>query len=153
MSRVQADRLVSQLTALLAAEQIPLARARRLAELFAQASADGVYSHGVNRVPGLVRLLRARAIPELAGDPQLIASFGALRRYDGLRGLGPLNAEFCIDRAMELADAHGVGCVALRNTRHWGRPGNQHAAQHAGVGRCPREQSRRQQSGCHGRSG
>ncbi len=25
---------------------------------------------------------------------------------------------------MQLADAHGVGCVALRNTRHWGRPGN-----------------------------
>jgi 3-dehydro-L-gulonate 2-dehydrogenase len=25
---------------------------------------------------------------------------------------------------MELADAHGVGCVGLRNTRHWGRPGN-----------------------------
>ena len=25
---------------------------------------------------------------------------------------------------MALADAHGVGCVALRNTRHWGRPGN-----------------------------
>ena len=47
-----------------------------------------------------------------------------MERLDGLAGIGPLNAEFCIDRAMELADAHGVGCVALRNTSHWGRAGN-----------------------------
>jgi 3-dehydro-L-gulonate 2-dehydrogenase len=25
---------------------------------------------------------------------------------------------------MDLADTFGIGCVALRNTRHWGRPGN-----------------------------
>jgi 3-dehydro-L-gulonate 2-dehydrogenase len=124
MPRIPADHLVPHLTALFVAEHVPEARARRLAELFTQASADGVYSHGVHMVPNLLRLLRSGQIADTQSDPRLIAEFGALRRYDGLDGLGPLNAEFCIDRAMELADAHGVGCVALQNNRHWGRPGN-----------------------------
>jgi 3-dehydro-L-gulonate 2-dehydrogenase len=124
MPRIPADRLVAHLTALFAAERVPKARARRLAELFTQASADGVWSHGVHRVPGLLRLLRDGMIADTQSDPRLIATFGALQRYDGLSGLGALNAEFCIDRAIELADTHGVGCVALRNTRHWGRAGN-----------------------------
>jgi 3-dehydro-L-gulonate 2-dehydrogenase len=124
MPRIPADRLVSHLTTLFAAESVPSAKARRMAELFAQASADGVWSHGVHRVPGLLRLLRSKAIADTQSDPRLIATFGGLQRYDGLGGLGPLNAEFCIDRAIELTESHGVGCVALRNTRHWARPGN-----------------------------
>jgi 3-dehydro-L-gulonate 2-dehydrogenase len=124
MPRIPADQLIAHLTALIAAEQVPKSRARRLAELYTQASADGVWSHGVHRVPGLLALLRARAIAQTQNDPRLIAAFGSLHRYDGLGGLGPLNAEFCMDRAMELADANGIGCVALRNTRHWARPGN-----------------------------
>jgi 3-dehydro-L-gulonate 2-dehydrogenase len=124
MPRIPADQLISRLAGLFAAERVPEARARRLAELFTQASADGVWSHGVQRAPGLLNLLRSGMIPDLDSDPKLIAAFGSIQRYDGLFGLGPLNAEFCIDRAMDLAEAHGVGCVALRNTRHWGRPGN-----------------------------
>ncbi len=69
-------------------------------------------------------MLRGKGVGAVHADPKLIAAFGALERYDGMANLGPVSAEFCIDRAMELADKHGVGCVALRNTRHWGRPGN-----------------------------
>lgn len=124
MPRIPADRLISHLTGLFIDVHVPLARARRLAELFTQASADGVWSHGVHRVPALLALLHGKTPYNTTWDPKLIAAFGALQRYDGLGGFGSLNAEFCIDRAMELAAANGVGCVALRNTRHWGRPGN-----------------------------
>jgi 3-dehydro-L-gulonate 2-dehydrogenase len=124
MPRIPADQIISRLTELFTTARVPEGRARRLAELFTQASADGVWSHGVQRVPGLLALLREGKIPDVEGDPRLIAAFGSIQRYDGLFGFGPLNAEFCIDRAMELAEAQGVGCVALRNTRHWGRPGN-----------------------------
>jgi 3-dehydro-L-gulonate 2-dehydrogenase len=124
MPRLPANQIISRLTDLFTAENVPLPRARRLAELYTQASADGVYSHGIHMVPGLLRALRAREIPDIRNDPRLIACFAALERYDGNGGLGALSAEFCIDRAMTLAGAHGVGCVALRNTRHWGRPGN-----------------------------
>ena len=124
MARISSQILIAHLSKLFATERIPKPRARRLAELFTQASADGVWSHGVHRVPSLLKLLRGGAIAQTNSDPRLIANFGALARFDGLGGFGPLNAEFCIDRAMALADSHGVGCVALHNTRHWGRPGN-----------------------------
>jgi 3-dehydro-L-gulonate 2-dehydrogenase len=124
MPRLSADKAISHLTQLFLAENVPALRARRLAELYTQASADGVYSHGVHMVPALLRVLRAKEILDLESDPTLIASFGSIERYDGNRGLGALNAEFCIDRAMVLAEGHGIGCVALRNTRHWGRAGN-----------------------------
>src|SRR5947208_2611190 len=29
-----------------------------------------------------------------------------------------------LDRPMTVADQYGIGCVALRRTSHWGRPGN-----------------------------
>jgi 3-dehydro-L-gulonate 2-dehydrogenase len=124
MPHIAKDKIIAHLTELFAAEGVPPARALRLAELYTQASADGVYSHGVHMVPEILRALRAGEIPDLGGNPKLIAAFGAIERYDGNCGLGAINAEFSIDRAMALANAHGVGCVALRNTRHWGRPGN-----------------------------
>jgi 3-dehydro-L-gulonate 2-dehydrogenase len=124
MPRVPAIQAIARLTELFASAAVPSPRAQRLAELYVQASADGVYSHGIHMVPSLLRSLRAGEVPDLASDPKLVAAFGAIERYDGNRGLGPLNAEYCIDRAMALADANGIGCVALRNTRHWGRAGN-----------------------------
>jgi 3-dehydro-L-gulonate 2-dehydrogenase len=124
MPRVPFTELVAKLTALFSAAGVPQTRAHRLAKIFTQASADGVYSHGVHFVPGLLRDLRNGKIADLKSDPKLVSAFGAMERYDGNLGLGPLNAEFSMDRAMELAGKLGVGCVALRNTTHWGRPGN-----------------------------
>jgi 3-dehydro-L-gulonate 2-dehydrogenase len=124
MPRIPEDRLLSHLTELFTAEGVSESRSRRLAEIYVQASSDGVYSHGVHFVPGLLKSLRSGELTELQSDPKLIALFGAIERYDGQAGFGALNAEFCIDRAMQLAESHGIGCVALRNTRHWGRPGN-----------------------------
>jgi 3-dehydro-L-gulonate 2-dehydrogenase len=124
MARIPIPELLDKLTALFSDSGVPLQRARRLAELFTQASADGVCSHGVHFVPGLLKQIRSGQISNLQSNPEQIASFGSLQRYDAHRGLGPLAAEFCIDRAMDLAENTGVACVALRNTTHWGRPGN-----------------------------
>ena len=40
-------------------------------------------------------------------------SFGAMERWDGKRGFGPLNAKHAMDRAVELAHQFGIGMVAL----------------------------------------
>jgi 3-dehydro-L-gulonate 2-dehydrogenase len=71
-----------------------------------------------------MRAIRKGLIEDLEHDPTLVAQHGAIARYDGHHGLGALHAVFCIDRATDLAAEHGVGCVALRRTTHWGRPGN-----------------------------
>ncbi len=90
--------------------------------IHAQSSADGVESHGLNRVPRFVEYVQKGWVnPE--ADPALVMAKGAVENYDGQLGIGITNAIFCADRAVELAKVHGIGCVALKNTTHWMRGG------------------------------
>ncbi|MBQ7064240.1 MAG: 3-dehydro-L-gulonate 2-dehydrogenase [Firmicutes bacterium] len=98
-------------------------KADRAAHLFADASRDGVYTHGLNRFPRYIEYIEAGAI-DLDAEPELVQQFGAIARYDGHKGPGNLNAEICAQKAMELADQYGIGCVALGHTNHWLRPGS-----------------------------
>lgn len=97
-------------------------RAHEAAEIFAQNSLSGVYSHGLNRFPVVVEFLKRGDI-----NPKLkavcVESFGAMERWDGQRGFGPLNAKRAMDRAVEIAHENGIGLVALGNNNHWMRGG------------------------------
>ncbi len=70
-------------------------RARLCAQLFTEASRDGVYSHGLNRFPQFVRMIKS-GIVVVNAEPQLVAAFGRPR-----------------------AMGRGIGCVALANTNPW----------------------------------
>lgn len=98
-------------------------RATLCARLFADASRDGVSSHGLNRFPQFVRMAQ-RGIVDVHAEPELVSSFGSLERWDGRSGPGNLNAYQCMERAITLSRKYGVGCVALANTNHWMRGGN-----------------------------
>ncbi|MDM8300457.1 3-dehydro-L-gulonate 2-dehydrogenase [Collinsella tanakaei] len=98
------------------------AKAEVCATVHAQSSADGIESHGLNRVPRFVTYVR-QGMVDLAAEPELVASRGVAENYDGHRGVGVTNALFCADRAIELAREHGIGVVTLRNTTHWMRGG------------------------------
>lgn len=97
-------------------------RAKLCARLFAENQRDGVYSHGLNRFPGFVAGLTSKQI-DYQANPEKIESFGALERWDGKMGVGLVNAYICMQRAMELAETHSIGCVGLSNTNHWMRGG------------------------------
>ena len=107
------------------------ARALACAEVFAGAQRDGILSHGCLRFPFLLAAMEAgdvspTAEAERVGAPGSNGGDGramALEQWDGQQGIGPLNAQACMDRAIALAKAHGIGCVALRNTSHWMRAG------------------------------
>ena len=92
------------------------------AGIHAQSSADGVESHGLNRIPRFVQYIR-RGWVDLDGKPEKKGAKGAVENYDGHLGIGILNGLFCFVRAVELAKVHGIGCVTLRNTTHWMRGG------------------------------
>ena len=61
-------------------------------------------------------------------NPDVVAtcelSMGAIERWEGHRGFGPLNAKQAMDRAIELAKQYGIGMVALGNSNHWMRGGS-----------------------------
>ena len=97
-------------------------RAMLCARLFAENQRDGVYSHGLNRFPGFVSGLESKQI-DFRAQPEKNESFGALERWDGKMGIGLVNAHICMQRATELAEVHGIGCVGLSNTNHWMRAG------------------------------
>jgi len=122
MYRIPFEELHRQLTAVLARLGFARDRAELCALLFAETTRDGVYTHGVARLPRFVAMIRNGNV-DVAAEPQLVTRFGAIERWDGRRGPGNLNALFCMGRAMELGREHGVSCVALGNTNHWMRGG------------------------------
>jgi 3-dehydro-L-gulonate 2-dehydrogenase len=92
------------------------------AGIFAENSLEGIYSHGVNRFPRFVNYIK-KGYVKVDNEPKLIHSAGAMEQWNGNLGPGPLNALFCTERAMRLADDYGLGCVGLGNTNHWMRGG------------------------------
>lgn len=92
------------------------------AQVHTESSLEGVYSHGLNRVPRFIDYVK-RGWINLNAKPELIKSIGSMENYDGNMGIGIINAKFCMSRALELAKVHGMGIVALRNTTHWMRGG------------------------------
>ena len=98
------------------------ARAQRLARIITENTMDGSTTHGANRFPRLVAEV-ASGIVSLEGEMTKVSGFGGLEVWDGGFGFGVLNAEAASERAIALAKEHGIGCVSLRNSNHWMRPG------------------------------
>ncbi|MEB0303379.1 Ldh family oxidoreductase, partial [Mucilaginibacter sp. 5C4] len=67
-----------------------------------------------------------------------VNAFGAIEQCDGNLAPGMLNARFCMDRPISLANDNGIGCVAIKNTNHWMRGGTygQQAADAGYIGLC-----------------
>ncbi|MBQ8092472.1 MAG: 3-dehydro-L-gulonate 2-dehydrogenase [Clostridia bacterium] len=98
-------------------------RAELSATLFADASRDGIYTHGLNRFPKFIKSIENGSV-DVHAEPSIEADLGMLERWNGHRGCGNLNAYRCMERAIELAKERTIGVVALSNTNHWMRPGN-----------------------------
>ena len=122
MPRISFEELKAELKRVLIKKGCEEADADLSAQLMAETTCDGVYSHGVNRFPRVVDYIDKGYIDPRA-KPARTESMGAFERWDGHRGLGNVNAKLAMDRAIALAREHGIGCVALANTNHWLRGG------------------------------
>lgn len=112
-------------------------RATTCARLFCETTQDGVYTHGLNRFPRLVKTIQNGCV-DVKARPRRVSGFGALERWDGQKGPGNLNALEAMSRALELARSHGIGCVAMGSTNHWMRGGSYawQAANAGAIGLC-----------------
>ncbi|MEJ5350174.1 MAG: 3-dehydro-L-gulonate 2-dehydrogenase [Melioribacteraceae bacterium] len=90
------------------------------AEIFTENTLCGVLSHGINRFPAFIELIRKGKINPKA-KPEKIFSFNSIERWNGNFAPGPLNAWKMTNRAVELAKEFGTGLIALKNTNHWMR--------------------------------
>ena len=135
--RVQYDVMVQEFARVLEKKGFRREDAESAAVIFAQNSLAGVFSHGLNRFPRVVSYLEKGEIdPDARATCEM--SMGAIERWDGHRGFGPLNAKRAMDRACELAKEYGIGCVALGNNNHWMRGGTYGwlAAENGCIGIC-----------------
>ncbi|HEY8906591.1 MAG TPA: 3-dehydro-L-gulonate 2-dehydrogenase [Rhodoferax sp.] len=137
MPRISFEDLKAQFKRVLISRGCDEATAELSAKLMTETSCDGVYSHGVNRFARVVEYIDKGYI-NLHAKPTMVESMGAFERWNGNLGLGNVNAKLAMDRAIELARAHGIGCVAMANTNHWLRGGSYgwQAAEAGCVGIC-----------------
>jgi len=122
MNRIPFSEVQATLAAVLCKLGFAAERAQSCARLFAETTRDGVYTHGINRFPRFVKTIRNGCV-DPAGVAAATARLGALERWDGHKGPGNLNALAAMERAIALAQEHGIGCVAMGNTNHWMRGG------------------------------
>lgn len=122
MPRIQFQDLYREINRVLLGTGLAEPRAALVARLFAENQRDGIYSHGLNRFGGFVTLLKSGRL-NLQAEPEKVGGLGALEQWDGKMGVGLWNAHVAMARAIDLARAHGIGCVGLRNTNHWMRAG------------------------------
>eukprot|EP01052_Picozoa_sp_SAG31_P039310 SAG31_NODE_5424_length_2546_cov_2.691050_2_plen_326_part_00 len=123
--RVPFSDLRTEFTRVLAEAGVPFERAELVGKLIAENQLDGVYSHGLNRFPKIIDQIKTPGPGQIdvTATPEKVAGLGALEQWDGKTGLGPYNAHVAMARAIQLANEHGLGLVALRNTNHWQRGG------------------------------
>ena len=123
MLRVSFQELLETLTQVLLNAGFESERASLCARLFTETTCDGVYTHGLNRFPRFVGMIK-RGFVDIHARPELVNSTGSLERWDGKLGVGNLNAFHCMDRAIAIARQYTIGVVALADTNHWMRGGS-----------------------------
>ncbi|HEY6505527.1 MAG TPA: 3-dehydro-L-gulonate 2-dehydrogenase [Chitinophagaceae bacterium] len=119
---VPRDTMLSEFSRILQKYGFTEAKAKQCAEIFTASSVDGVYTHGVNRFPTFVDYVK-KGYVKVNAESTLKNKTGAIEQWDGNLGPGPLNALASTERAMQLSNETGIGCVALSNTNHWMRGG------------------------------
>lgn len=122
MKRIPFNEIWQELTRILIELGFENSKAKRCAYIFTENTCDGVSSHGLNRFPNFVTDIKT-GIVKTRVEPKLVRALGAIEQWDGISGIGPLNAEIAMKRAIELSRKYSLGCVGLRNTNHWMRGG------------------------------
>ncbi|MBF8190072.1 Ldh family oxidoreductase [Nonomuraea sp. K274] len=117
-----ADRLRELARDLLTAARVPQDTAATVAESLVEADLTGHGSHGVRRLTPYTERIEAGVIVPDA-RPEVVTRRGATAVVSGRRGFGQAAARLATAEAAELAAAHGVGVVAIRECNHVGRLG------------------------------
>ena len=120
--RVQYDDMINEFKRILIKKGFSEEDAHVASKLFTENSLDGVYSHGVNRFPRVIEYIEKGYI-KVNKKAEKVDGYGSFERWDGNLGMGNINAQISMDRAIDLAREFGIGIVALRNTNHWMRGG------------------------------
>lgn len=86
-------------------------------DVFMRATLRGVGHHDIYDLPGRINNLITGKI-NVNPSIQMIHKYGCMENYEGDNGLGEICAMYIMNRAEQLAEEHGIGLCAIRNTNH-----------------------------------
>lgn len=98
---------------------LPEDDAKKVADLMAQADAQGSDGHGVIRLPQYIRRIRAGGI-NTRPNIRVVAERAAMAVVDGDNGMGHLVVSRAVEIAIEKARTAGVAWVGTRASNHAG---------------------------------
>lgn len=135
--RISFDALKLEFERILLQHSFPRNKAQLCAHIFAKNSLDGVFSHGLNRFPVFIKDV-SNGLVNPNSEPELMSKDGMPENWNGNFGPGMYNATLCMNRAIDLAKANGIGCVTIYNNNHWMRGGTYgwRAAESGCIGIC-----------------
>ena len=119
---VSSQEMQTVLATLFTKYNFPQEQAKTLARIHTESTIDGIYSHGINRIPVFIDYVK-KGLINIDTTASKVTAMGSIERWDGNRASGVLNAIKCTNRAVDMAKTYGMGLVALRNTNHWMRGG------------------------------
>jgi LDH2 family malate/lactate/ureidoglycolate dehydrogenase len=117
--RIDAARLIDFATAVYASQGMPEADARLVADTLVQADLWGHQSHGVLRLGWYLDRLR-NGVMKADTKPEFVVDAGAMALIDGHDGVGHVLTMLATREAVKRAKAHGIGCVGVRYSNHFG---------------------------------
>jgi hypothetical protein len=117
--RVDAERLIDFAAAVYAGAGMPEPDARLVADTLVQADLWGHQSHGVLRLGWYLDRIRNRVMNPVT-RPEFVVDAGAIALIDGQDGVGHVLTLLATREAVRRAKTHGLGCVAVRNSNHFG---------------------------------
>lgn len=101
---------------------VPLDHARQQGALLVDAEARHVPSHGLLRLPRLVRRIQAGVLdPRARGEHRWHSP--TYLGVDGGQGLGPAVALHALDAIIPAAERHGIACASVTHANHLGMLG------------------------------
>lgn len=121
--RIPTEELLRFASDILTSAGLDPADAREAAEVLVWADARGIRSHGVTNLAEIyVPKLRSGEI-RASAQWEEVSRFGATALFSAHGGLGLLAGRRAMAEAIALASEHGVGCVAVRESTHFGAAG------------------------------
>ena len=120
VDRRRAERVA---TAALCEHGVPEEHAALVAEVLVEADACGKHSHGLLRLPRVVRGIECGNV-EPSAEPTVRSEVPGVATVDGGAQLGPVVATRAMAEATAMADAAGVGVVGVHDSNHLGRLGH-----------------------------
>ncbi|MBM6402152.1 Ldh family oxidoreductase [Phycicoccus sonneratiae] len=116
---VRPEQLRELCAAVLESVGVPATDAEYVADSLVTADAWGHPSHGVLRLSWYVERLRSGVMNPVTRSEHILDG-GAVNVLDGRDGIGQVVTRTACDLAVERAQTHGVGVVAVRNSNHFG---------------------------------